>query len=429
MILTNNFFIPIPKVRNTQVKVEINGVDETSKVLDSDWIKPTTTGIGRFKIQLKNAFGRVSGIYEKGQTVKFYFDNTDATRLQFEGRIDFIGESIGIGGQFLEIKGRHKSWLLTETKVNFSAENADPADILKAIIDKLPDSYGFTYTNVNSVGITISVEWNYADFWDCVKELCSVSKFDCRVDNDLDFHFHKRDSIINYNEHIVEGMNHLGTNKFGTDDYQEKTRVSGIGLDDAGIEILYTAKSDTEGTEQREGGPVRDSSANTVEKIQSLTEGRLAELTDRPPQATFKSYGLETLEAGEDIWIVIMRQKIYGIFRVLTHTLRFGSKIGGVRSVTLIEKEVVGANQVIENIITTANKTSKSQNVNQLEFSHNFDFNNDNLTESHSQTEVKDGLLVLSNAGFNDGTWISEGKTATKNITKLELRYLGKDLT
>ena len=95
----------------------------------------------------------------------------------------------------------------------------------------------------------------------------------------------------------------------------------------------------------------------------------------------------------------------------------------------IIEKEVVGINQVIENIITTVNKTSKAINVNQLEFSHNFDFNNDNLTESHGQTEVKEGLLVLSNAGFDDGTWTSIAKTATNNITKLELRYEGKDLT
>ncbi len=429
MIQTNSMFIPIPKVRNTQPKVEINGTDETSKVYDSEWVKPVTVGIGRFRIQLKNAFGRISNKYEKNQTVKFYFDNSNASRLQFEGRIDFVGDIISGGGQFLEIRGRHKSWLLTESKVNHVAENADPADILKAIIDKLPSSYGFTSNNVKNVGIQISKEWDYVDFWDCVKELCEVSNFDCRIDNDLDFHFHKRDSIINYDEHIVEGLNHLGTDKFGIDDYQEKTRVTGIGQDDAGIPIIFTAKSATEGLKIREGGPVKDSSANTLEKVQALAEGKLQELNNRPPQATFRSYGLETLEPGEDIWVVIMRQKIYGIFRVLQHTLRFGSKSGGVRSETRIEKETVGITQVIENIITSGNKITKTQNVNSLEFSHNFDFNNDNLTESHSQTEIKDGLLVLSDAGFNDGTWISNKRTVSKNITKVELRYSGKDLT
>ncbi len=422
-------FIPIPKARNTQPKVEINGVDETSKVYDSEWVKPATVGIGSFRVQLKNAFGRVTGKYLKGQTVKFYFDNSNASRLQFEGRIDFIGDMISENGQFLDIRGRHKSWLLTETKVNHNAENADPADILKGIIDKLPSSYGFTYNNVKNVGITISKEWNYVDFWDCVKELCEKSKFDCRVDNDLDFHFHKRDTIINYDEFIVEGLNHRGTDKFGTDDYQEKTRVTAIGEDDAGIIIIDTAKSPKEGTEIREGGPVKDSSANTIEKVQALAEGKLEELTNRPPQAIFRSYGLETLEPGEDLWIVIMRQKIYGIYRALSHTFRFGSKRGGVRSEVNIEKESVGISQIMENIITNENKISKAQNVNKLEFSHNFDFNNDNLTESHKQTEVKDGLLVLADAGFNDGEWISTSRTAAKNITQVELRYIGKDMT
>lgn len=429
MIITNEMFIPIPKARNTQVKVEINGTDEKSKVFDSEWIKPATVGIGSFKIQLKNAFGRISNKYEKNQTVKFYFDNSDASRLQFEGRIDFVGDIINENGQFLEIRGRHKSWLLTETKVNHVAENADPADILKAIIAKLPVSYGFTTNNIKNVGITISKEWDYVDFWDCVKELCERSRFDCRVDNDLDFHFHKRDTIINYDEHIVEGLNHRGTDKFGTDDYQEKTRVTGIGQDDAGISIIYTAKSPNEKTEIREGGPVKDTSANTLEKVKALAKGKLLELTNRPPQATFRSYGLETLEPGEDIWIVVMRQKIYGIFRVLTHTFRYGSKRGGVRSEVRIEKENIGVMQIMENILTTENKISKAQNVNKLEFSHNFNFNNDNLTESHSQTEVKDGLLVLSKAGFNDGTWVSDKLTADKNITQIELRYVGKDLT
>ena len=35
----------------------------------------------------------------------------------------------------------------------------------------------------------------------------------------------------------------------------------------------------------------------------------------------------------------------------------------------------------------------------------------------------------MANSAFNDGTWISDRKVADENISQVELRYLGKDLT
>ncbi len=428
MIQTNDIFIAIPRSYNTQVKVEISGVDETSKVLDSSWVKPTLSGIGTFKIILKNAFGRVSGKYDKGDIVKFFYDNTNATTLQFQGRIDKASEKMGINGQFLEIKGRHRSFLLTTTKVNYSAVNADPADILKAIIAQLPSTYGFTTTNVENVGKTMSKEWNYIDFWDCVKDLCEFSKFVCRVDNDLDFHFHSRTSKFNEDEHIVEGINQLKTSDFGIDDFKEVTRVIATGQTDVGQPIIYTAKSSTEGEEIREF-VIRSVSDNTKEKVKNTAEAKLAELTNRPPNARFTSKPLETLEAGQNLWIVVLRQEIYGIFMALQVIQKFGSRQGGVRTETLIERESVTMANLMEERIATEDREGAAINVNKLDFTFNFPFDNDDFTASHKQTIVSNGFLGLANAGFNDGEWISTIETASKNITKVELRFVGKDLS
>ena len=93
-------------------------------------------------------------MYSKGQTVKFFYDNTDGTRQQFHGRVDYLKDVMNENGQFLEILGRHRSYLLSETKVNYSAIDADVADILRAIIAQLPASYGFTTTNIpTSTGV------------------------------------------------------------------------------------------------------------------------------------------------------------------------------------------------------------------------------------------------------------------------------------
>ena len=186
---TNEIFIPIPKVRNTHVKIEINEDDVTGRVTKSNFTYPVTSGIGTFEIILSNSNGQLSGLYSNGNIIKFYADNTDSTTLQFWGRIDYVKENISKDGQFLEIKGRHRSYLLNETLICYSAEDMITSQILKDIIDKLPGSYGFTYTNVSTTTDSMNVEWNYKPFWECVMEICRFAGYDCYVDNDLDFHY------------------------------------------------------------------------------------------------------------------------------------------------------------------------------------------------------------------------------------------------
>ena len=405
----------------------MNNEEVKSLVEESNWVKPATIGLGSFIIKLKNAFGRKSETFSKGQQVKFYYDNIGGTRLQFHGRIDHIKEVMSKDGQFLDITGRHRSYLLTETKVNFSATNADPAQILKDIIDQLPSSYGFTYDNVESTGLTMSVEWNYIDFWDCVRELCEFAISDCRVDNDLDFHFHAQNSKINNEEFIAERVNHLETEEYGVDDYYERNRVIGVGEDENGIPVIYTAISSGEGTEIREV-IVRSATANTRAKVQALAEAKLSVLENLPPQALLKSHGLATLEPGEVMWVSVPRQRIYAQLKALQVTIKFGSKEGGIRYETVIEKEIIGTEQLIEARIKAEDKVSKATNVNKLNYSLNFEFNNDNDTESHAQTHVNDGFLSLSDAAFNNGIWIGNAVAAANNISKVELRYFGSDL-
>ncbi len=147
---TNDIFIPIPKTRNTHAKIEINGVDVTKRIIESSWVYPATTGIGTFTLILSNAAGQFSDTYSVGQSVKFYADNSDGTTLQFWGRIDYVKDNLGSNGQFLEIEGRHRAYLLTEFLVCYSATNTVTSDILKDIINKLPASYGFTQTNIGT---------------------------------------------------------------------------------------------------------------------------------------------------------------------------------------------------------------------------------------------------------------------------------------
>lgn len=419
---TNEIFIPVPKVRNTKCQITVNSVDLTGRVIESLFVYPVTEGVGTFSIKISNAHGQYSGTFNSGDVVKFYADNTDATTLQFEGRVDFVKDSIGSSGQFLEIEGRHKAYLLTEYLICHSAISTSPSQILKEIIDKLPTGYGFTYTNVATDTDSMDVEWNYKPFWDCVFELCKHSGFDCYVDNDLDFHYFEANSIVNGSDAIVEGDNFIKTSNWGTDDTYEKTRVTALGQDDQGLPIVYTAISTDEGTDIKELF-VKDTSADTITKVQNIAESKLAEYTNRAPQAKIKSYGLETIKPGENIQLLITRQQISGQYKIIQIEHSFGAKSGGWRTECSIEENEVGVSQMIQRVSKQAKSGIQSDNVNKMTSSYNFTF--DENSGTHSTTEIIDGVLKATGAS---GTWISEVKTLTTNADYYEVRATGETL-
>ncbi len=424
MIISDQIHIPIPKRRNTQCKVEVNGVDVTSKVIDSAWVSPVTNGIGTFTLSLSNAFGQISGDYNPGDIVKFYADNSDATTLQFWGRVDYTKDDISSSGQFINIEGRHRSFLLNEYLVNYNVSGEEPSVILKAIIDKLPTSYGFTYSNVSASSTTMDVEWNYKPFWDCVVELCNKAGFDCYVDDDLDFHFFEKNSIENNDNAVVEGDNFISASDYGTNDYYEKTRVVAIGRDAGGLDIVYTAISPTEGEEIREVF-VRDLSANTYEKVKNIAEAKLSEVTGKNPQAKIISFGLDSISPGDNIWFIIPRQKIAIQYKLVSIRHSFGMKVGGWRTELITEEEEAGTSSVLQGIVQKNQQITGGENVNKLNFSYNFDFGSE--VGTHDSTKIIRGFLQTT--GGETGTWISPTLELDENASNFEFRAIGSNIS
>ena len=423
MIKTNKIFIPIPRKRNTQAKVEIKGDDRANKVIESIWKYPVTSGVGTFIIILSNAAGQLNGLYSDGDEVKFYADNSDGSRLQFFGIIDSVKDNIGSGGQTLEIGGRHRSYLLTEFLISYSSIGNTTSNILKEIIDLLPSSYGFTKSNIEDSSVTMDVEWNYKPFWDCVVELCDKGISDCYADNDLDFHYFAKNSKINDREYVVEGNNFLKSKGFGKDAYYEKTRVIASGNSSGGLPIIYTAISDQEGENIKEI-LIKDTSSNTVEKVRDLAQAKLAVVSNREEQATVESFGLETLVPGENIWILIPRQEIHGQYKVVQVTHRYGAKSGGWRTECQLEEEERGMAQTTQTINQKSDRLKDISNIHKLNFSWNFDFAEDSGT--HSNTKIVDGFLKTVTG--SSGVWTSEVLELEEDISAVEAKIAGTSL-
>lgn len=428
MIENAQIIIPIPKKKTFKGKVTLNGTDVSSHVRKSEWTKQVTGGIGFFTLTLINTGGQYSQTFEKGQVAMFYADNSDATTQQFYGRIDYIKERIEKEGQFLDIEGRHRSWNATERKVCYEGTDMDPAEILKEIITTyLP---GYTYTNVQSTTVTTTVTWNYKPFWECVKELCSTvlddgSVSDCYIDDDLDFYFFPENTVTNDDDAIAPD-NFLKNEDMGTDDHLEKTRVTCMGKDDKGIPIIYTAISDNEGDDIREDF-IKDTSAKTMEQVKSIAEGRLVELENRPTQGRFTSYLLETIKPGDNIPVILPRQKIYGYYKAIKYTHQFGTEIGLIKTVSSMEKEVTGTSTILQDRVVKETRLQDADNPNKLNYTFNFTFDDESQVDTLSDLIIQDGVLRLA-ASKVTGYMISTSKSAKQNITKVELRYIGKDL-
>lgn len=421
MIKRTRMFIPIPKIRDTHVKIEIDGNDLTNRVKESSFDYPVTRGIGTFSMVLSNAGGQITGL-SSGSVVKFYADNKDGTTEQFRGRIDHIKDNITKKGQVLEIKGRHVAYLLTEFTICYTTTGEKTSQILKDIIDKLPDSYEFTKNNISTTTDSMDVKWDYKPFWDCVLEISKFAEHDCYVDHDLDFHYFPENSIENDKDAIVEGDNLIDSKGWGINDYYEKTRVTVIGQGEEGLPIIYTAVIDNE-IEIREKF-IRDSSANTETKVKNLAESKLLEITNYTPQAIIKSFGLETIKPGDNIWILIPRQKVFGQYKIVKIIQKFGSNIGGWRTDLLMEKEAEEIYQVIESIDKKSDRLINVENVNKFEYSWNFEFNND--TGIHLTTKITEG--VLKTDGSSGGTWISDLKALSEDISMIEFRVKGEKI-
>jgi len=425
---SSQIYIPIPKARNTKCKVEIGGDDVTSRVVESLWVLPVTRGIGTFSISLSNAKGQISGTYNIGDIIYFYADNSDGSTLQFYGRIDYTKDDISNSGQFLNIEGRHRSFLLNEHLVCHTATNTATSTILKDIIDDLSASYDFTYSNVQTDSTSMSVEWNYKPFWDCVIELCNKAGFDCYVDNDLDFHYFEADSIENNKDAITEGDNFISSKDYGTNDYPEKTRVIVMG-EEGGLPLIHTAISPDEGTEIRELF-IKDASSNTAQKVKDLAEAKLEEVTNRNPQARILSFGLETLKPGDNIWIIVPRQKIAGQYKIIQINHKFGMKVGGWRTESILEESEEGISGAIQSLAQTSQQITESRNINKFNYSYVWNFNSESGTHSGTRISINPntGKGYLETTGGATGTWESDLLELDSNLSAVELRMVGSNI-
>jgi hypothetical protein len=158
--------------------------------------------------------------------------------------------------------------------------------------------------------------------------------------------------------------------------------------------------------------------------VQNIAETKLAEFTNRNPQATIESHGLETIKPGDNIWLIIPRQQISGQYKIIQINQLFGMKTGGWRTKCVMEEEETGIARTIQRVNSKTDAISNTENANKLNYSYNFPFDSD--SGIHAGTQITSG--VLKTDGGASGTWISPTRNITENAEQYELRVAGESI-
>lgn len=380
-------------------------------------------GLGVFKLKLVNVDAVYSGVWSDGDVVEFYADLTDGSTKKYKGIIDDIKEVRTDRGNFLEITGRHDAYLLGEDWVIKTFEEKTADEMVKALINDFnsgkASTIQFTYTNVDfftDIDDITRTNRNLLGFFGDISVLADADGY---PDDDRDIHLFAENSILNSDEAVVEKYNLLSI-RFGKDKYYEKTKLTVYGMDEAGQEII-----DTVGSGDRSMVPIINRSLKTYEEVHAFGLAALAQATDVPEEGTVLSRGIPTLEPGENFWISIPRSQIHGIYKAIRVKHLVGTE---VRSRWNTEVRIERPQKGIEHQLSERAKKEfdiiKIDNPNNMEFSYNFTFKDDTNIE-HDNTATLNGYLYPTAAS---GIMTSHTKTASSNISYIELKYRGENL-
>ena len=414
--MSTDIFIWIPRQQTTKYNITINGENVTEFLVNSAFTKATTSQVGNFSLSLENSTDYFTDRYSNGNEVMLYLDFANGDTVRFRGYIESMGSSL-VKNYTYDISGRHVAGKLVDRTVTKSFTDTAVSDILTSIITEFAPE--FSFDNVDSLSTTLSVNWEGKPFWDCVIDLCNVSKYDCYVDDDSDFHFFNK--INNEEEAIVWSDNLVSFDRIGFDsmDIINKVRVQGV---KAGLPIIVTVEDlDSQQLSWVKEKVVKISSIDTVEEATELAESLLAN-----QQINGKSVAgiLPSLKPADTIWISIPDQQIHNRYKISKFTHRFPSE----KTECVIQKEST-FETIIKASVDNIVGLEQLDNPNNMEHSINFDFENEVTTNMIlNKTVLSDDGWLQIESGESAGDWSNETIDTDEDVSSVEFRIIGQNL-
>lgn len=420
-------YIPPQYTANFKITVEKDGVEENITDSLSAWKiqDGVTEAIGSFEFTIPNPNQTYTDKWTGMEIFRYYSDysTTTPTTLRFRGRLEKPSNQ----DNSLKGSGRTESLFMLERTVTREYSDEDIGTILLDIFNAYDNADRFDKSQIAQIGQTLTVQWVEKPFWDCVKDLCTASGYDCYIDCNLVVKFYESGTVSNDFEGIIHDNNLLEVGEFAPDItlVRNKVRVYGATVD--GVQVFYTA-NDFDSQEQYgiRVENIFDDSIQTIEAAQELAEFTLDLKRNPPSIGDVKGVLLASIQPGEKIWISSPMENLPPA-KYLTVNYVHEMSDEGLTTTVSIDKEVRTISHILKNNIEQQNSAQQtSLNSNDLDFAYTELFNSDSGT--HSNTQIGDGVLSL--VGAAPGTWTAPVVTTSdgRNVDQVNIIITGDNI-
>jgi hypothetical protein len=408
----------LPRINKTYWEITINGENVRTKIKLAEFMKILPPDFGTFSIELINFNKEYSNRYSKGQTVILYLDEVNGTTKKFEGIIEKIEDSrYGSDVNFVNIEGIQLSGIFRKVLVTRSYDGTSSfTQILDDLNSTFLASYGYTVNCTATSTLQPTINWNEKPLIECLDELAKIAVADCVIKDDKTIYFFDELSVSNDIEAIVKGITLRSLPGIGTQQATQKSKIRIYGEDGDGHPIIYTA-----GTGLSEEA-IFDSKIITETQAKEAGDAELAkkDLPDALEGETVCRL-LPSIDIGEKVWVSYPKI-VNGQYKVYSFTHKFPKK-----QTTVILGNGRGIMQFYRKRIQKELALSTITNQYLMTGSFNWPFNDSSgISTKDSNVEIAEGKVYLSSGA--DGRFTTVTKTASSNITEVELRIIGSKL-
>jgi len=429
----------IPPVGNAIMKITIDTSsgeqDITDLIMQGTFNVGVTSTIGDFDISFLDPDKTYYNLISLFDDVYLYADyGTEATtkrfrfKLESKGNFDFKTNIVGRGiGMILSNKSIIYETLDDDGNQTYKNKSTVIQEIIEDNFSDITD-----FSEIESDTTQIQKSYFEIPFFDIIEELCGNDKY-FYLDKDLVPHYFTKGSVINTNEAIVDG-NLVTINDNSNNAEEIYTRVRVYGQSEDGIPVLYTHNIGTTNT----GGInkdyiINDTSIKTSTQAQIRAEAEADRLTNPVSIGSLVSILLPSFIPGESLFVSLPEQNINpGNYNIKEFTINLDNEGGSNGSEYpyttefTVEQKRTNTPKVIKDIVQSQSELSENNNPNDLDFARIITFETDIGT--HDDTQISENYLKVY-SGKSQGTWISPIYTLDDDVSEIEIRWAGDNLT
>ncbi len=413
----------IPRKYTTRYSVSIGGVDITigADLVSASFTKSLLPETGKFSLRLDNNDGDFTDVYSGGEEVEFKYDFTSGTAntRRFLGVIDELRPSYGQKGAVIDVIGSHVTGELTNKLVNATYSGVLGDMVVKDLMSQFAPS-NWTTNNVKTTSVSVTLTFNAVPLLQALFEVAEFCGFEIYGDDSRDLHFSKQGINNNDQDAVVFNDTHVSLKRLGKGELDVRTKVQVYSELD-GLPIIATASTDDTPVKEL---AVKDIGMLSVDEAEFVASQELDLRKDAKDIGGGRSLLLASLNPGDMLYITIPPQRILDRFRIVKFTHHIP-----IQMTDYEVGEFVSVNEIFRDRIRKTFDTTAIVNIHNLDFSYNFSFDDDSLTDSvatNSNVVEIDSQLILDSG--STGTWVSLSKNVDKDITQVQVQALGEAL-